>query len=272
MIAILFRMSKSTVWESYCRVEDGEHALASTQVIQKAGCAPNSLLLPEEEHVIAWIGERQCQGDCCSPREVRDFAGDLFERRTRHERTFTREWWRGFRKRQSEELLVSVGAAKEAQRTEVTRNSVLAYFAELGNVLHAYVTPNQIMNMDETGLSMRPMKGKTRKLIYLKNCAVRPRFHEEKDVSHVLLVATVTPGGQTLMLTTTDLPFKSEELTILRRAFAAYRTARGYMTVASMTFYLNHIMAPYVMFFRVARQDRALMVYLVMDNDGGEEE
>jgi hypothetical protein len=100
------------------------------QVIQKAACAPNSLLLPEEEeYVIAWIGECQREGDCPSPREVRDFSGDLFERRTHHERIFTRDWWRGFRKRQSEELLVNVRAAKEAQRTKVTCGSMLAYFA-----------------------------------------------------------------------------------------------------------------------------------------------
>jgi hypothetical protein len=165
-----------------------ESPRASAQVIQRAARAPNSLLLPEEEeHVITWIGERQ--GDCPSPREVRDFAGDLFERRTYHERTFTREWWRGFRKRQSEELLVSVGAAKEAQKTEVTRGSMVAYFAELGNILLACVTPDQIMNMGETGLSVRPMKGKTRKLVSLRSCAVRPTFHEQKDLSHVSMVA-----------------------------------------------------------------------------------
>jgi hypothetical protein len=39
-----------------------------------------------------------------------------------------------------------------------------------------------------------------------------------------------------------------------------------------MMFYLNHIVAPYVMFPRVTRQDRALVVHLVMDNDGEEEE
>jgi hypothetical protein len=88
----------------------------------------------------------------------------------------------------------------------------------------------------------------------------------------VSLVATVTLGGQTLMLTTTGLPFKSEELAIVRRTFSAYRTARGYMTAAGMMFSLNHIVAPYVMFLRVTRQDPTLMVYLVMDNDGEEEE
>jgi hypothetical protein len=74
------------------------------------------------------------------------------------------------------------------------------------------------------------------------------------------------------MLTTTDLPFKSEELAIPRRTFAAYRTARGYMMAASMMFYLKHIVAPYVMVLHVTRQEPAPMVYLVMDNDGEEEE
>jgi hypothetical protein len=110
--------------------------------------------------------------------------------------------------------------------------------------------------MGKTGLSVRPMKGKTKKLVSLKSCAVRPRFHEEKDVSHVSLVPTVTLGAQALtalMLTTTDLPSKSEELAIFRRTFAAYRTKRGHMMVASMIFYLNHIVAPYTMFLRVTR-------------------
>jgi hypothetical protein len=40
------------------------------------------------------------------------------------------------------------------------------------------------------------------------------------------------------------------------------------MTAASMMFHLNYIVAPYVMFLLVTRQDPALMVYLVMDNHG----
>jgi hypothetical protein len=36
------------------------------------------------------------------------------------------------------------------------------------------------------------------------------------------------------------------------------------MMAASMMFYLNHIVAPYVMFLRVTRQDPALMVHFVM--------
>jgi hypothetical protein len=44
---------------------------------------------------------------------VWDLAGDLFEQRTCQERKFTRNWWRGFRKGQIEELLVRVGTAKK---------------------------------------------------------------------------------------------------------------------------------------------------------------
>jgi hypothetical protein len=73
---------------------------------------------------------------------VQDFASDLSERRTRHERTFIKGWRRGFPKRQSEEFLVSVGPAKETQRTEVTNALVFAYFNELKDVLPMCVTPN----------------------------------------------------------------------------------------------------------------------------------
>jgi hypothetical protein len=69
--------------------------------------------------------------------------------------------------------------------------------------------------MDETGLSVRSMKGRKRKLVSLKSCTVPPTFHEKQDVSHVSLVARVTLGGQSLVqliLTTCDVTCKSEEL------------------------------------------------------------
>jgi hypothetical protein len=107
--------------------------------------------LPEEEKLMASIGERQCHSNRRSPREARDFPGDLFERRTRQERTFTRDSLRGFRKRKSEELLVSVGVAKETQRTEVRRASVREHFNELAKVLPRCMISNQILNMDHIG-------------------------------------------------------------------------------------------------------------------------
>jgi hypothetical protein len=92
IIAGLFRISTSAIWENYHRFEERENGVASAQFISKLSGAPNSLLLPEkEENVMAWIGERQRYGDCSSRRDVWDHTVNLFERRTRQERTFTRD-------------------------------------------------------------------------------------------------------------------------------------------------------------------------------------
>jgi hypothetical protein len=96
---------------------------------------------------------------------VRDFVSDLFERRIHQERTFRRDWWRGFRKHKTEGLLVSVGAAREIPRTEMTSISVLAQFNELKDALPTCMTPNQILTMNATGLSMYSMKGKKQMIV-----------------------------------------------------------------------------------------------------------
>jgi hypothetical protein len=78
--------------------------------------------------------------------------------------------------------------------------------------------------MDETGLSVHPMKGKKQKIVSFKSCTVLPAFQKEKDVTHVALVATATLGGQwliPLMLTTGDFTFKSRDICVLRRIFSA---------------------------------------------------
>jgi hypothetical protein len=74
-------------------------------------------------------------------------------------------------------------------------------------------------------------EGQDQKACFPQKLRPTTRFHEEKDVNYVSLVATATLGGQAptplMSTTTTDLPFKSKELAILRRTFAAHRTARG---------------------------------------------
>jgi hypothetical protein len=62
--------------------------------------------------------------------------------------------------------------------------------------------------------------------------------------------------------------FKSQNLAVLRRTFAAYRITRNYMTAASVMFDLKTSVAPFVGFLRLTRQDSALMICLVMDNHG----
>jgi hypothetical protein len=155
VIADLFRIPKATAWEIYRRFEHAEHedSLSKSDTIPSR--PPNSLLLPEEERrVIAWIEDFQRQGNCSSPREVCGLGAVLFQVRTCQERFFSRDWWRGFRRRHEEEFAVNTAAAKEAQHAAVTSKSVLDYFDKLKEVLPNGVSPTQILNMDETGLSV----------------------------------------------------------------------------------------------------------------------
>jgi hypothetical protein len=94
---------------------------------------------------------------------------------------------------------VSVGAAKENLRIEVASVSVLAYFNELKDVPSISVRPDEILSMDETGISVRPIKGNQRNIGSLKRCTILPTFHEENDVSYVAFVTTITLGDQSLI-------------------------------------------------------------------------
>jgi hypothetical protein len=159
LIANLFHMSKSGVGHLWRKFEERETTLASGQDAPIQPRAPNALLLAEEEAiVIVSIGERQRQGDCPCPREVRDFAGNLFERRTHQERVFTTDWWRCFRSRHGAEISLSIAAGKETARTQVTTQAVPDSFDEVAKVLPTCATPNQILNMGATGLAFHLMK------------------------------------------------------------------------------------------------------------------
>jgi hypothetical protein len=84
--------------------------------------------------------------------------------------------------------------------------------------------------MEETLLSASPMKGKKRDIILFKIGTVLRTFDEGKDGNHISLLAALTFGGPlliSLMPTAYDLTFKSEDLTVLRRNFAASCTPAG---------------------------------------------
>jgi hypothetical protein len=102
MIADLFQVPKTTAWKIGERFERSENALPLSKSDAKPSPPPNSLLLPEEERrMMAWIGDRQRQGNCPSPR---DFSSILHQARTDQERFFSRDWWRGLGRQHQEEL------------------------------------------------------------------------------------------------------------------------------------------------------------------------
>jgi hypothetical protein len=208
MIADLFRIPKTTAWEIHGRFEHAEHEASLSKFGTIPSRPPDSLRLPEEDRrVIAWIGDCQRQGNCPSPCEVCDFGPVLFQVRTGQERFSSRDWRRGFCRQHEEEFAVNTATAKQAQHAAVTSKSVLDYFDKLKEVLLHCLIPAQILNMDETGLSVDPLKGKKQKFAFLKTCCVTPSFHEERSVNHVSLAATVTLDGQalTLLLPTTSI-------------------------------------------------------------------
>jgi hypothetical protein len=93
MIPGLFRIPKTTAWEIYMHFEHAEHEDSLSKYGTTASRPPNSVLLPEEERrAIVWIGSFRRQGNCLSPREVRDFDVVLFEVRTGQEGFFSRDW------------------------------------------------------------------------------------------------------------------------------------------------------------------------------------
>jgi hypothetical protein len=51
MMAILFRMYKFAGWESYHRVEDGEHPLASAQSDPESGAPPTDSFSPKKKNM-----------------------------------------------------------------------------------------------------------------------------------------------------------------------------------------------------------------------------
>jgi hypothetical protein len=88
-------------------------------------------------------------------------------------------------------------------------------------------------------------------------------------VSHVSLVGTISLGLKSLLpllLTTSEVTFKSRELIRLHDGLSAFRTAKGYITIGVMNFCVNFLLGPYVKSVHSQFSDQSLNVYLVAEN------
>jgi hypothetical protein len=72
----------------------------------------------------------------------------------------------------------------ENARCEVARRDVLAYFGELKSALTKIRTPTQFLNLDETGFSGHPEKGRKRKIVYRCDFPVKQAVREQMDPNH----------------------------------------------------------------------------------------
>jgi hypothetical protein len=125
--------------------------------------------------------------------------------------------------------------------------------------------------MHESGVTARPFKGKKKNVVSLTGRPVASRFQDIRDVSRVSLVDTISLGLRSLpplLLTTSEVAFKSRELIPFCDELLVFRTAKRYMTIDAMRFYINSILGPYMKSFRDQFSDRTLNVYLIADNHG----
>jgi hypothetical protein len=272
IIAILFKLSTSAVFRAIRKREKVNEDLQSSEAHPPQKPGPNMALTPtEEQTLIAWIEARQRNGDCPSPREVRDQASHFFKIRNKEERPLGRHWWRCFKLRHGGRIGLVPCTSQEPARNAVNSSAVNDYFAKVLDAISHCVSPFQILNMDESGVSARPFKGKQKKVVFVTDCPVAPRFQDIRDVSHVSIVGTISLGLKSLpplLLTTSEVAFKNRELLLLHDDFFVFRTARGYMTIDGMLFYINSIMAPYVQSLRDRFLNQQLKVYLIADNHG----
>jgi hypothetical protein len=272
VIATLFKLSCSAVWRAIRKREKAsdDHQLADVEHLRKP--APNMTVMPSEEQMLlTWIESRQRNGDCPFPREIRDEAEIVLKTRTGEERHFDRHWWRSFKHRQASRIGLVICTAQEPARTAVRSEAVNQYFAALVQVLPSCMTPLQILNLDESGATARPLKGKQKKVVFLTDCPVPLRFRDARDVSDVSVVATISPGLHSLaplLLMTSEVTFKSRELRRLQDQFLVFRTPKGDMTIEAMHFYVDSVLAAHVQFIRNRFSDQSLKVYLMADNHG----
>jgi hypothetical protein len=145
-------------------------------------------------------------------------------------------------------IMTAKASSLEGARATVSREEVLRYFGDVIGALKICRTPRQILNMDESGLSARPSKGKQKRVVFSTGCNVQPYWLDARDVTHVSLVATISllcEALPPLFLTVSRVPLADPMLRSLSAKFTTYQTAKGYMTTPAILFYIEQCLAPY---------------------------
>ena len=269
VLARIFGRSKSHIHTLLTATEPVEEVVSGSNVLlieKRRG--PSLLLEHEERSLIQWIGNLQMEGNCPTPRQVRDEATRLYEARTGEFHEFDRSWWKRF-KVKHEDLFTTWVHAIEAARVEVSQSSVEMYFAHVMSALMQLKSPRQLVNLDEVGLCQRPDKGRRRRVVALRSIHREPTFQEEQDSGHVTMTAAVNLAGESLrphFLGTSVLRYKDRDIWLLSDSFSYERTAKGRQTLASFTNYARTILADYVRDVRNELGDDSAKVYVIMDN------
>ena len=156
------------------------------------------LTLKEEETIIEWLIKKQEDGDCPSSQQVRYYAQELYEKRTNQIRCFDKSWFYNFKNRHIQTIGIKKIVSKEEERQTIHVEKVYKYIANLLNAITSIKSSSQIINIDETGFSVRPNKDKAQKCVFIKTHRREPCWKEVRDANHVSFLASINLSGESL--------------------------------------------------------------------------
>lgn len=157
----------------------------------------------------------------------------------------------------------------DRNRTQVKKSQVIDYFTVLENAYSKMVNPLLVFNMDETGLSSRPEKGKIYRCVTHAESTFLPFKIETRDYRHISIVSTISLAGE-VITPLTILTRKHWESEIGNETwynqFKFIYGESGYMNASIMKYYINNILKPHIMKTREIINDLNAHAVLIMDN------
>ena len=269
-IAVLYHVPKSTIhkqWKAFRTEIERTQELPPTPTDPRASHA--NLSSRQEAELIQWIRERQKQSRCPTVHELREHAAEIATGSPDAE-PFTKYWWRSFKRRHSQEIATEILDSREAARTKVKTEDVLAYFGRVCHALTQIRSLHQLINMDESGFSGRIDKGRKRKCVIAKDCTISPAFQEDEGSSQLTIVSTISASADALtpMFITKEVVKINHDFandSIFARALH-FCTKKGYQDESSMVYWIQNCLRPYVCIVQKNLGDENAPVFLIMDN------
>ena len=122
--------------------------------------------------------------------------------------------------------------------------------------------------MDETGFGKRPDYGKRKSCVYVIDCEVEPVWRATTEAHHISWIACISAAGthtRHLLLSTRKKLDPEVSKTFLPSFTDYFYTKKGYMTVDSMVYWVQNILAPYVFNIREMIENHDHPLILIMD-------
>lgn len=209
------------------------------------------LLTNEEESIlINKIKNYQINNNCLTGQEVRKKAEKLYFKRTNISRNFTRDWFHDFCKRHESKIKRIKASSLEEARSHIKPEEIEDYIKKIESLMQNPPNPLLLINFDETGFGKRPDKGKRKTILVSNSCNKTPYWQEIKDQHHISLVAAITAACTSLrplLLSHRKTMDPDINGTFFERWGSYFYTSKGYMNAKSMIFWVQNILAPYVM-------------------------